>query len=84
MRREASGKPKRRRSTGNAVSLVPTPHGANESVRIRQIKNGWIITRESSKRGRYVSVDEFSPTRPSVVAAPAASKGQSRAKPKPR
>ncbi len=73
-----AGKPKRRRSTGDAVSLVPTPHGANESVRIRQIKNGWIITRESSKRGRYISVDEFSPTKPSVVAAPAPMKGEKR------
>jgi hypothetical protein len=54
---------------------VPVPTGDTESVRIRQISNGWLISREGMKRGKYVQHEEFSATKPSITAGGAEKSG---------
>jgi hypothetical protein len=61
-----AAKPK---SAGRSVSIAP-PVGDNESVRIRQISNGYLISREGSKRGKYYQHEEYSPSKPQISAAP--------------
>jgi hypothetical protein len=51
-----------------SVNIAP-PVGDNESVRIRQISNGYVISRDGSKRGKYFQHEEFSPTKPVISAA---------------
>jgi len=66
-----ASKPKRkRRSTGAGTVAIAAPRGDHESIRMREIKNGWIITREGARRGKYFSEDEFSATKPVITAGP--------------
>lgn len=62
-------RPKRR--LGGTPVAVPVPHGSTESLRIRQISNGFLITREGQKRGKWFSTEEYSPTKPVITAAAA-------------
>jgi hypothetical protein len=57
------------RAAGKGMA-VPSDQG--ESVRIRKISNGYLISREGVKRGKYFTHEEFSPTKPVITAgAPA-------------
>lgn len=60
-------RPKRNGRTRGAVG-IPAPHGESESVRIRKISNGYLITRSGMKRGKYVEHEEFSAGRPVITA----------------
>lgn len=54
---------------------VSAPSSDSESVRIRKISNGFLISRESFKRGKFTTHEEFSPTKP-VIMAGAVEKGR--------
>jgi len=41
-----------------------------ESVSVRRIKNGWLISRSGTRRGDYYSEDEFSSAKPQLLASP--------------
>ena len=45
---------------------VPAPAGPSESVQIRKISNGYLITRSGTRRGKYFSEDEYSAGRPVI------------------
>ena len=64
---------KRRRSVNGIV--VPGPRGESESVRIRQIANGYLITRSGTKRGKYFEREEYAPSKPVITAAVPAKSG---------
>jgi hypothetical protein len=62
-----------RAGAGRAIA-VPTK-GESESIRIRPISNGFIISRSGVKRNKYFEHEEFSPTKP-VITATAPAKGK--------
>lgn len=65
-----AAKPKRkkaRRRSAGEVSVAP-PHGESETLRIRQISNGYVISRSGMKRGKYVEHEEYSQTKPIITA----------------
>ena len=55
---------------------VAVPGGMSESIRIRPISNGFLITRSGTKAGRYTETEEFSPTKPVITAEPAPKRGK--------
>lgn len=57
------------RRGGSGQIAVPSPTNQQESVSIRKIKNGYLISRSGSRRGKYFTEDEFSPGRPAVMAS---------------
>ncbi len=57
---------------------IAVPSGDTESVRIRAISNGYLISREGTKRGKYFTHEEFSPTKPQISAAPVEKKAGSK------
>jgi hypothetical protein len=60
----------RRRSTGANPIGVEMPRDS-ESLRIRQIKNGWLINRSGSRKGKWFDEDEFTAQKPVLKAEPA-------------
>lgn len=62
-----SKRPAKRKSTRSIE--VAAPRGDSETLRIRQISNGYLIIRDGSKRGKYFNHEEFSPTRPVITAS---------------
>ena len=67
-----------KRGSRNASVPIAVPRGETESLRIREISNGFLITREGTKRGKYFSHEEYSPTKPVITAgaAPKTAKGR--------
>jgi len=61
-----AGKSKARNSS---PGLVTVPSSDNESLSIRSIKNGFLISRSGSRKGKYFSEDEYSPGKPVVTAS---------------
>lgn len=60
---KAAAKSKRKRRSGG-LEVAPASAGDNSTVSIRRIKNGFLVERSFSKRGRYHSEQVFSPTDP--------------------
>lgn len=67
-----------RKAAPRGQTLAAAPSGDSESVRIRKIENGWLISRSSVVRGRYKETEHFSAERPTVTAP--ATKSAARAK----
>lgn len=57
-----------KRNASRPVS-VSAPHGESETLRIRQISNGYLICRSGTKRGKYFDHEEFSPSKPVITAS---------------
>ena len=53
--------------SSRAVSM---PTRESESVRIEPIKNGGLIQRSGTRRGKYYEEREFSASKPQLTAAP--------------
>ena len=68
---------KRKRSGRATQMAVPAPPNEQESVSIRKIANGYVISRSGMRRGKYFTHEEYSAGRPVVTAAisKAAAKG---------
>jgi hypothetical protein len=72
-----SSKRGRRRSTGGNAIPVPARSDESESLRIRPISNGYLITRSGQKRGKYFEHEEYSASKPVVTATvPSKPKGR--------
>ena len=56
-----------KRKSAGSISVAPS--GQSESVTIRQIKNGYLICKSGAVRGKYKSVEEFSPHKPVISAS---------------
>jgi hypothetical protein len=52
------------------MNAVTMPSSDTESLRIRKIKNGWIISRSGTNAGKYFDEDEFTAKRPKLSAEP--------------
>ena len=52
-------------------AIAAAPSSDSESVRIRKIANGWIVSREGMKRGKYVQHEEYSAEKPQITTAKA-------------
>jgi len=63
---------RRARGVGATVAIPPraASNRSDESIRIRPISNGWIISRSRQHRGRYEEHEEFSAQRPVLTAKP--------------
>ena len=47
---------------------ILVPASQNESIRIRKIDNGYIVSRDGmDKKGNYKQSEVFSPTKPDVI-----------------
>jgi len=50
------------------AKAIPMPSTQNESIRIRKIDNGYIVSRDGmDKKGNYRQSEVFSPTKPDVI-----------------
>lgn len=58
------------RKAKSSRSTVSMPSDDRETVSIRKIKNGFLVERSGSKRGKYFRDEEFSATKPVLTAAP--------------
>ena len=60
-----AAKPKRRKAARRGgTDCAPVAVGDNSSVSIRRIKNGYLVERSGTKRGKYFSEQVYSPTDP--------------------
>ena len=53
------------------LSPMAMPSDDRESVTIRKITNGFLIERSGTRKGEYYSEQEYSPSKPQLLAAPA-------------
>lgn len=60
---------KRKAGRGSRAIAVPAPPNEQESVTIRKIANGYVISRSGTRRGKYFTHEEYSAGRPVVSAA---------------
>lgn len=60
---------KRKSRSGSRSIAVPAPPNQQESVSIRRIANGYLISRSGTRRGKYFTHEEYSAGRPVVSAA---------------
>jgi hypothetical protein len=57
----------RKKSGANAATAVPMPYRERESVSVRKIDNGFIVTHTScGKDGGYRETECFSPKKPDL------------------
>lgn len=70
---------KKRRTRSNDIA-VPAPAGgkSSESISVRAIKNGYLISKSGVKRGKYFEETEYSAGRPVIAATGVPSKGQAK------
>lgn len=54
-----------------SLRAIPMPVDELESMSVTRIKNGWLITRDGTRKGKYFSEREFSAEKPVLQAAPA-------------
>ena len=52
------------------LHAIPMPTDERESMSVTRIKNGWLIAREGTRKGKYFSEREFSAEKPVLQAAP--------------
>lgn len=62
-------KKSKRSRTARGMMAVAAPPNEQESVSIRKISNGFLISKSGTRRGKYFSHEEFSAGRPVVVAS---------------
>jgi hypothetical protein len=55
--------------SGSRAIAVPAPPNEQESVSIRKIANGYLISKSGTRRGKYFTHEEYSAGRPVVTAA---------------
>lgn len=63
-------KPAKRKSSSRSGDVpIAVPSVDNETLRIRKIDNGYLLCRDGTKKGKYFSHEEFSPTKPVITAS---------------
>ena len=62
-KRPTKAKPK---GTGTIRSAVGPSMGESRTVRIRKIENGYLVSTEEYRRGKYTSKDVYTPDAPKL------------------